>query len=651
LSLAPVSNPFHSPVVNDPWEGPEIDVISVHQSAFARCCEAVAVVRARPHSASVLVYGESGSGKTHLLARLRARVAGEGDGSGSFQKAIFVSAPLRASARMIWRHLRDCMVGDLLRRSGDGGAQLERLLLGLLSKYRLISGDGPLWLAQRRQDARRDDLPCQELEELFDRMDSAGRLSYNLRVALGHLLLGRHRGLAGAWLRGESLPEAALRTLEIMPEPDGDDELEEQAHQLVTALTCLATAELPIIFCFDQIEALQLDPQDPSGLIAFGQMISALYAETRHVLMISCVQISFLGALNQSVRGADLDRIREFAEVSLNPLTWDEAQQLIKARMDAQPELKRLRTGRPDPLWPLREAEIKTAFTGPGCIARRLIAHCAALFEAQRGGEAVAIPPAPSAEVFLKAALEERRRKALECGEPSQTNQIITHGLPSLLLLTGNRWRQRNRDVPAGVDLLFESAEGDVAIGLCNNRPGPGLVKKLDQLSKVAEDAPATKLILLRDSRLPIGRTATKTRELRERLLKKGARWVEPSAEALATLDALRRLLSDAKSGELENRGDTVELKTVQDWLARHLAVELKDVLNEMAPGDVMPPPEELYEEIAELLGRQHIVSVADAAALLGRKVEEVEACAQTHSERVGALGDPPAVLFRLVGE
>jgi hypothetical protein len=201
------------------------------------------------------------------------------------------------------------------------------------------------------------------------------------------------------------------------------------------------------------------------------------------------------------------------------------------------------------------------------------------------------------------------------------------------------------------VDLLFESADGDVAIGLCNNRPGPGLVKKLDQLRKLIEDLPTTRLILLRDSRLPIGRSAAKTRDLRESLLKKGARWVEPSAEALATLDALRRLLSDAKSGELDNRGDTVELKTVQDWLTQHLAVELKDVLNEMTPGDAMPPPEELYEEIAELLGRQHIVSVADAAALLGREVEEVEACALRHSERVGALGDPPAVLFRFIAE
>src|SRR5262249_38687025 len=154
-------------------------------------------------------YGEAGSGKTHLLARLRAHVAreAEADGPGGLQEAIFVSVRLHTSARMIWRHLRDCLIGDLLRQSGAGGAQLDRLLLSLLSKHGLINGDSHHWLAQKRQEARRDNLPCRELEELFDRIDSEGRLSYNLRAVLGHLLLGRHRGLAGAWLRGESLPE------------------------------------------------------------------------------------------------------------------------------------------------------------------------------------------------------------------------------------------------------------------------------------------------------------------------------------------------------------------------------------------------------------------------------------------------------------
>ena len=654
MSLASIINPFNESVVSDPWERLEIDVSSVHQSAFARCCEAVAAIRARPRATSALLYGEAGSGKTHLLARLRAHIAreAEADGPGGLQDAIFVSVRLQTSARMIWRHLRNCLVGDLLRKSGDGGSQLERLLLSLLSKRGLISGDGRLWLAQKRQEARRDNLPCPELEELFDCIDDARRLSYNLRIALGHLLLGRHRGPASAWLRGESLPETALNSLEIASEPDGDDDLEKQAHQLVIALSSLATAELPIIFCFDQIEALQLDPQDPLGLIAFGQMISALHAETRHTLLISSTQIAFLDAIYKHVRGADLDRLREFGEISLNPLTWEESQQLIRARMDALPELKRLRAEHPDPLWPLRESDIKTVFTRPRCTARRLIAHCATLFEARRGGEAVAIPPAPAVEDFLNAALEDRRRKALESGEPSQTNQIVTHGLPALLNLDGNRWRQRNRDVPAGVDLFFEREGASVAIGLCNNRPGPSLVKKFNQLRKLAEDSPSTKLILLRDSRLPIGMNAVQTRQLREDLLRKGARWIEPSEEALAALDALRRLLSDAKSGELDNRGDTVELKTVQDWLIRNLAVELKDVLAELESDNAVPsPPEELYEEIAELLSRQHMVSVVDAAAFLGREVKEVEVCAQRNSERLGALGDPPSVLFRLVAD
>ena len=121
-----------------------------------------------------------------------------------------------------------------------------------------------------------------------------------------------------------------------------------------------------------------------------------------------------------------------------------------------------------------------------------------------------------------------------------------------------------------------------MAIGLCNNRPGPGLVKKLDQLScrRCAGDEADT---AARQPAADRAYRAAKTRELRERLLKKGARWVEPSAEALATLDALSPALR-RQIGELDNRGDTVELKTVQDWLARHMAVELKDVLNEMAP-------------------------------------------------------------------
>ena len=102
-----------------------------------------------------------------------------------------------------------------------------------------------------------------------------------------------------------------------------------------------------------------------------------------------------------------------------------------------------------------------------------------------------------------------------------------------------------------------------MALSICNSRHWPSLVKKLDRLNAQLNEGRLEKLVLLRDGRTPIGANAVKTRTLRDELLRKGARWVEPSVEALAALDALRRLLADAQSGDLANHGDTVELRFV----------------------------------------------------------------------------------------
>lgn len=645
---AAIRNPFRSLIVGDPWQAPETDITSVHKAAFEKCCAAVAAVRANRRTTSVLVHGEAGSGKTHLLARLRARIAqeAEADGPGGLQEAIFVSARLQTGAQMIWRHLRDRFASDLLRQASDGGSQLERLLLYRLSENGLVEGDGVAWLKQRRKEFAATNAPCRELEELFDQIDTAGRLSHNLRATLGHLLLGRYRGLASAWLRGESLPESALQRLEITGAQDDDEELEEKAYRMALALCSLATSETPVIFCFDQVEALQTHQRETDGIFAFGQMISALHDETRHALLISCVQSAFLDILRGATRTPDYDRLGEFAKVALTPLTWDEASQLIKARMSLSPELAQLRAQRGDSIWPLREDEVRSVFEYNRCVARKLLAHCADLFDAEGGALPV---PTPSSTEFLNLALEERRRKALEESDPSQTEKIIVHGLPSLLSLA--RQDMRQQELPRDVDVLIEGPDEKVAVSVCNSRHWPSLVKKLERLNTGLEEKRLDRLTLLRDGRWPIGANAIRTRALREQLLKKGARWVEPDVESLVALDALRRLLADAQSGDLANHGDTVELKTVQDWLAQNLAPELKDFLAEVLPNEAPPPPDELYEEIAELLGRQHIVLAPHVAALLGRENAEVEACVQKHSERIGALGDPPLVLFRLVND
>jgi polynucleotide 5'-kinase involved in rRNA processing len=67
-------NPFLGAIVPDAWRGATADVPNIHGDVYAKCLEAVQTVRKHERSASVLILGEQGSGKTHLLARLQRRL-------------------------------------------------------------------------------------------------------------------------------------------------------------------------------------------------------------------------------------------------------------------------------------------------------------------------------------------------------------------------------------------------------------------------------------------------------------------------------------------------------------------------------------------------------------------------------------------------
>jgi hypothetical protein len=649
--LIALPNPFRSSVVSDPWLSPESDVQSIHQTAFTRCCEALLAARSQQRATSVLLHGEAGSGKTHLLARLRAHLIAEADGPGGPQEAVFISIRMQTSPRMIWRHLLRRMVEDLLRRDGNSLAQIERLLLHRLGESGLAIGDGRRWLTQKRGESQNQNLLRHLIEPFFDRIDDAGRISYPLRIVLGNLLLGQHRGLASAWLRGESLPETELEKLGLTGEAETDEDLEERAFRTVIALASLATSEAPIIFCFDQIEAMQLDGYDNSGLLAFGQMMSTLHAETRHVLLISCIQSAFLETFHRTVRKSDLARIGEYAESSLNPLTWTEGVQMVKSRMDKSPALKALRAAKRDLCWPLDEIEIKTVFTPTGCTARRLLSHCAELFESIRLGEGEpSDQPAPPLSHFLDQEFEIRKKKSIEANEPCLTDQILDHGLPLLVQLLRRNWRRSQHRPPPGLDMIFEGPHGRIGVSLCNSQHHPTLSTKLESLIDPIRDKIVDKLFLLRDSRLPLSSRANVNRARREQLLEQGALWIEPSVDSLAALDALRQLLSDANSGELDNRGQCIGRRAVQDWLLSNLSSHLNDLLEQMLPADSEPAAfSELLEELRELLDRHSLISISDAAAMLAREELEIRERLESQTDRIGVLGEPPAIMFRLV--
>jgi hypothetical protein len=252
--LATLANPFESTVVPDAWSAVAADVASIHQSVFDQCLKALESAR-RGRPDSVLIFGPAGSGKTHLLSRLQqhlgATVGASADGG---LRCVFVSARLQTNAQLIWQFVRRRLAADLLRKQ-QGLTQLQRLVAHQLAAAR---HEPPRqWaLALRVLMDTDGEFISEHLAQVAQRLD----LGRDLHIALEHLIHNRFLMDASAWLRDGSLPESALERLGLGREEQEDRE--EAARQVVTALCRLAGETLPIVFCFDQIEALQSHPDD-----------------------------------------------------------------------------------------------------------------------------------------------------------------------------------------------------------------------------------------------------------------------------------------------------------------------------------------------------------------------------------------------------
>jgi hypothetical protein len=330
---------------------------------------------------------------------------------------------------------------------------------------------------------------------------------------------------------------------------------------------------------------------------------------------------------------------------SLDLLNWDQAARLVQARLDSQPELARLRAGRPgEPLWPLRAGNLKAALGPRTCTARKVLSAAARLFQ---GGV-----PDRGVEPFLEQTWDQRLEAARARVGVEQSDAILEHGLPLLVDLAGKEWKQVEDAPLRDVDLVLESPDGRVGVSLCNQKHMTSLAGRLRRLGEQLQGKKKLqKLVLLRDARLAVSAKAAKTHAYLDRLTQQDGRLVRPTVEVLAALEALRALLSDAKSGDLAHDGETVEPATVRRWLADHLPPVLRRFLDEVVSFPTLPDEwakdAKLFDDLTELLDARYLLPLEEAAAALKRPAAEVATCARQHAEQFGWLNGPPAVLFQ----
>jgi hypothetical protein len=199
--------------------------------------------------------------------------------------------------------------------------------------------------------------------------------------------------------------------------------------------------------------------------------------------------------------------------------------------------------------------------------------------------------------------------------------------------------------------MVITCPDADIGISLCNHQSINSLAGKLRRLTQNVPPEKNMRQVLIRHPRLRIPAGAKKVNQYLQQLNDRRVRLISPSREALAALQALRSLLSDARSGDLIHQGKPVHEKTVRNWFKSlktgPAKTFMEDVLSEKDP--LSPEVRKMHLHLLELLEKERIIALTEAAGRMSVDTARLEAFIQTHTPEIGYLEGPPAVLFDIV--
>ena len=296
------------------WSSDPFDVETVHpeaRAAFHRLLDRASSVDAPPHGKTLLLLGEAGSGKTHLLRAFRTAAHAAGTGYCGYLQMTSRSANY---ARYVLSYLVESL--EQPYRPGVAATGLGRLARGLLDALDMIP-------AADRQRLCEDLLDPPEVADLVFRFADAAvqyprfaGLDPNILRALLFLLPndGRIRPKALSWLRCEDLPDYDRKMLGgLVPRP-GDEMPLKTIVGLGRVMAAVQSAALVLLV--DQIEeVIELARRDAEPGELFRTAVNTLVdiADTlpTAVVVVGCLAELYDKIGKESLPRPKLDRVQQ----------------------------------------------------------------------------------------------------------------------------------------------------------------------------------------------------------------------------------------------------------------------------------------------------------------------------------------------------
>lgn len=332
-------NPFGSSRVDSPFQE-HLDLTSIYNNQFATLKSIITDIKYEQNhqSKGVIVIGEPGTGKTHLMMRLAQEVL-------EVNRLLFIRQPNNPDA--VIYHTYSRILESLIEKVTQSNyTQLEYLLANSFKKiiqnnlidnsnqkdqyilaatqtnpldlYNSLGADG----TQKKRDYWQH-IEKRTLEWWLQHYGGAG---YSLEIIKGIIKFCsysdfNYKKLVTRWLAADELAPEELDKIKLN---NWNEEISQENFSLeaIAVLSKLSLLDEPLIIIFDQLEGLGLKHHEKL-LLSFGEAIKEIFTHVPNSLIIFNLFPSRWQHFQQILDGSIVDRISQYQVILEKPNSSD----------------------------------------------------------------------------------------------------------------------------------------------------------------------------------------------------------------------------------------------------------------------------------------------------------------------------------------
>ncbi|MGK7938049.1 MAG: ATP-binding protein [Xenococcaceae cyanobacterium] len=570
-------------------------VTSIHQEVIQETESFLHTVAKDHHTRTLLLMGDSGCGKSYLLARLKQNFN---------HQAFFAYIDPCPSSDCIWRHTLRYTVDSLMHApAGEKESQLLLWLKNLAnfrdrSLMRQLLGAKGLFVLNFRSSYPTG---------IFQPKD--------FFTVLYQLTKPEFYFLACDWLRGENLDEKDLKKLGVNTVIDS----EESARGILGNFGRISEYNQPIVLCFDQVETYRHSDGSFDISSVFNVNTTLHNSNFKNFLVIiSIIRNQFIEQkdnLHQSEL-ARLEKTVTLKQIDLNQVEALWSSRLAYLHSQAQPKPQ-------SQLEPLNTEQLQQYYLGGKANLRDSLALASKLFLAYKTGQ----KDIEKVEENIPASFHLLWQQELQKikNELSRIRQFSSQELIDMLQQVAIALqvdKVKNRFLSgkyASYSFSYKSLEKDKLVGVlwCEEPSLKSFVFAMKACDKAKKIYRNCSLILLRAE--TVGSPQNKGYQLYKKIFRRSPhRHLQPSLEDVSYLKTYQKLANEAIAGDLVLGFQTITLLQLQSLVCHSQVLAECNLLKELA---IIPSKNDTAtKELEQPKVKELLLNLAKVHKIIGKQ-------------------------------